>query len=410
MSAVPRLSYSPPESPPAEAQRRILAWRAVLVLGEGAGVGLLSGVLDARLPLASLVGILVLHAGLDVVAWARSRAGGLLAGELLMHLAVDAAAIAALVYLTGGYANPFISLLLVPLILASITLRPAHAWVMAAWVGLLYTLLMRDYLPLELQVSPEVAVDLHLTGMWLNFLLTAALVAAFSGRLAAALRRRDAELAAARERRLRDEHLFNLGLQAASAAHDLATPLASVRITLDELRRDYASDEELEPSLDLLSGQLKRMETVLGRLAQAARNREDRAPQVGVEDWLAGVLEHWGLMWPQVRVRLEVASGLPEIHADAALEAALVTLLNNAVQAGGTELDVEVGMDGDRLALRVADRGQGLGAEDKPPGWGVGLDLARAGLERLGGRIDVAPRPGGGVVARIHIPIGEGGA
>ena len=408
MSAVPPHASSQPESPPAEAQRRILAWRAALVLGEGAGVGLLAGLLDARLPLASLVGILILHAGLDVVAWARSRAGGLVAGELLLHLAVDAAAIAALVYLTGGYANPFISLLLVPLILASVTLRPIQAWAMAAWVGLLYTLLMRYYVPLELRVSAEAAVDLHLSGMWLNFLLTAALVAAFAGRLATALRRRDAELAAAREQRLRDEHLFSLGLQAASAAHDLATPLASLRISVDDLRRDYAGDEELEHPLALLSGQLGRMEAVLARLADAARSREGGgARRLPPAEWMGQVLEHWGLMWPRVRVLRETAPDMPDMVADAALEATLITLLNNAAQAGVGEVEVSAGIEAGRIVFRVADRGPGLDADGKAAGWGVGLDLARAGLERLGGHLHVAGRPGGGVVARIDLPIPE---
>lgn len=395
---------------PVSAQRRLIVTRAALVLAEAAGIGLLVGGLQASPPLAALGLIVALHAMLNAVAIWRLRAGGGATPEVLLHLAVDAAVIAALVYLTGGYANPFISLLLVPLILAAVSLPAPHAWGMAAWVGALYTLLMRYYVPLDIPVSSADAVDLHLTGMWLNFLLTAALVAAFAGRLAATLRRRDAELAEARERRLRDEHLFALGLQAAAAAHDLATPLASARITLDELRRDYAGDDELDPALTLLSGQLNRMENVLARLAQSARNREGGAARVRVADWLTGVLEHWGLMWPRVRVRLDVAADLPEMRADDALEAALVTLLNNAAQAGGTDIEVEAGMAADRLVLRVADRGGGLDAEATTPGWGVGLDLARAGLERLGGGLEVAPRPGGGVVSSIRIPVREAGA
>ncbi len=395
---------------PVTAQRRLIVTRAALVLAEAAGIGLLAWGLDARSPLAALGLIVTLHAMLNAVAIWRLRAGGGATPEVLLHLAVDAAVIAALVYLTGGFANPFISLLLVPLILAAVSLPAPHAWGMAAWVGALYTLLMRYYVPLDIPVSSADAVDLHLTGMWLNFLLTAALVAAFAGRLAATLRRRDAELAEARERRLRDEHLFALGLQAAAAAHDLATPLASARITLDELRRDYAGDDELDPALTLLSGQLQRMESVLARLAQSARNREGGAARVRVADWLAGVLEHWGLMWPRVRVRLDVAADLPEMRADDALEAALVTLLNNAAQAGGTDIEVEAGMAADRLVLRVADRGGGLDAEATTPGWGVGLDLARAGLERLGGGLEVAPRAGGGVVSSIRIPVREAGA
>jgi two-component system, sensor histidine kinase RegB len=52
-------------------------------------------------------------------------------------------------------------------------------------------------------------------------------------------------------------------------AHDLATPMSSVRITLDELRRDYAGDDELDQPLELLAGQVARMQAVLDRLGDS---------------------------------------------------------------------------------------------------------------------------------------------
>jgi two-component system, sensor histidine kinase RegB len=345
---------------------------------------------------------------LNFVAWLRLRAGGAALTEVSLQLAVDAACIGALVYLTGGYANPFISLLLVPLILAAVTLPPWHAWGMALWVGAIYTLLMRFYLPLQIQVSPEAAVDMHLSGMWLNFLLTAALVAAFAGRQAATLRRRDEELAQAREQRLRDEQLFALGLQAATAAHDLATPMNSVRIALDELRRDYAGDDELDPPLALLSGQVERMQRVLERLGNAARvrvsNQLEAGPPIPPQVWLQRTLEHWGLMWPQVRVRLQVEEALPLLEDDPALEAVLIVLLNNAAQASPDAVTLCARRVGRVLHLEVEDGGAGL-SQGKVEGWGVGLDLARAALERMGGALEIGESATGGVVARVILPL-----
>ncbi len=392
---------------PGEAQRRLILVGGALVFAEVLVVVLLVGLLHARLPLASLALVIALHLTINVIAWIRLGRTGMSAVELALQLAVDASSIATVVFLTGGYANPFISLLLVPLILAAVSLPPFHAWGMAFWVGVLYTLLMRFYRPLETQVSSQVAVDMHLFGMWLNFLMTAALVAAFVGRLSAILRRRDAQLAEAREQRLRDEQLFALGLQAASAAHDLATPMASVRITLDELRRDYAGDDELDRPLALLSGQLARMESVLERLGGAARGRGQSAgPPLPAGAWVARGLERWGLMWPKARVDLDIAEGLPAIPDDAALEAVFMTLLNNAAEASPEDISVAVRRETDGLILTVADRGAGLLAEGgKPSGWGVGLELANATLARLGGTLAVGDRPGGGVVARMSLPV-----
>ncbi len=395
------------------AQQRLIKVRAALIIGEWLGISLLALVLHARLPLLSLALILALHVVLNGVAWLRLRAGGAALTEVALQLAVDAACIGALVFLTGGYANPFISLLLVPLILAAVTLPPFHAWAMALWVGGLYTLLMRFYHPLQIEVSAEAAVDMHLSGMWLNFLLTAALVAAFAGRQAATLRRRDAELATAREQRLRDEQLFALGLQAATAAHDLATPMASVRITLDELRRDYAGDDELEPSLQLLSGQVARMQAVLDRLGESARARSGEAgPPIDVSRWLKRILEHWGLLWPQARVVLDLSAELdeqaPVLADDPSLEAVLLVLLNNAAQVSPDQVQVRAYQEREMLIIEVTDAGGGL-ASGKPEGWGVGLELARATLERMGGQLEIASAESGGVRARITLALQAGG-
>lgn len=394
------------EALPREAQIRLMLTRAVLLLVELLGILLALFALDANLPPHSLALLLLLHMLLNGIAWARLRAGGAPPFEVAIHLAVDAALIASLVYLTGGYANPFISLLLVPLILAAIMLSAPFAWSMALWVGGLYTLLMDHYRPLAMQVSADAAVDLHLMGMWLNFLLTAALVAAFAGRLAATLRHRDAQLAAAREERLRDEQLFALGVQAAAAAHDLATPLASLRLTLDDLRRDYAGDDELAAPLTTLAEQSTRMQQVLARLGDAARARGAEAgPALPTGAWLARVVEHWGLLRPDARVRLETNETLPARAHGPGLEAVLLTLLNNAADVSPGMIQVRAGLVAGRVVIEVLDRGPGLARESGKSGWGVGLDLARATLARLGGDLELSDRPEGGAVARVSLPL-----
>ncbi len=385
---------------------RLLLWvRGALLLGEASLLGLAATWLGARLPWTPLAVLLGLHL-IALLAGIHQRHAGLSPPAIALQLTLDAGILAALVYFTGGYANPFISLLLVPLILGAVLLPPRMAWILAGVVGLLYTLLMAHYHPLTVEIPDATAVDLHLRGMWLNFLLTAALVAAFTGALAASLRRRDAQLAAEREQRLRDEQIFALGLQAAAAAHELATPLASVRLTLDDLRADYAGDDELGPSLDLMHGQLQRVEAVLARLAEAARARETRAgPPLPARQWITRSIERWGLMHPHAQVSIQIAEELPTVEDDPMLEAVLMTLLNNAQAASPGQIHLTADADHGRLRIEVADTGPGLG--NKSPGWGVGLELARAALERIGGRLVVEARPGGGVLARAEIPLVE---
>lgn len=395
---------------PRPALRRLLAARILLVTGEALALALVLTLAPILLPMASMLTLLGLHALLVLL-----QARAITIGEanrlgVFLHLLGDAAFIAALVYLSGGYANPFISLLLLPLVLTAALLPAGLAWVMTGVVTLLYTLLMTHYHPLRLDMTDREAGDLHLKGMWLSFLFTAALVAAFVARLHADLRARDRALAEAREAALRDEQLFALGMQAAAAAHDLATPLSTLGLELEALRSEYANDEELAPTLAAMTGQIARMRAVLDRLrAFAARTRTEPLPWRPVDAWLAELVEHWQLMRPQARVSIERSGDppAPAIADEPLLASCLITLLNNAADGSPDDVVVQLSWSNAGIEFRVLDRGPGLEAQSaKAEGWGVGLQLAAAALDRLGGRLDLSPRPGGGTQALVHLPIG----
>jgi len=182
------------------------------------------------------------------------------------------------------------------------------------------------------------------------------------------------------------------------------------------LRRDYAGDDELAQPLALLSGQVMRMQAVLQRLGDSARARGEKwGPPIDVQAWLARTLEHWGLMWPQVRVRLEVANDVardvaekrPLLPDDPALEAVLIVLLNNAAQASPDSVTLRARLCDQTLCLEVVDCGGGLESgktAGKTEGWGVGLELARATLERMGGILEIDASEAGGVNARVILP------
>ena len=391
-----------------ETLRRLLLSRSILVSGETLIV-LLAQAFSIRLPLYPMLSIIGLHGLLNLAAYIRARQGNGNALELYFQLAADAAAIAALVYFSGGYANPFISLLLLPLILCAVASPALYVWAMTAWVAALYSLLARYYQPLTLMVDSQRAIDLHLAGMWLNFLFTAVLVAVFVARLTAALRRQDAALALAREKSLRDEHLFALGMQSAAAAHDLATPLSALSVSLKELERDYAGDDELAPTLALMNEQSERMKTVLGRLATTAgAARSATKTSQSVAEWVNALFSNWSLMWPGVTATLGLSNPAPgpDVSNDAILISVVTTLLNNSARASPDAVELVADWDDEKLTLQVLDRGPGMAADlAQPGGWGVGLSLAQAALERYQGELTMEPRDGGGMVVSVFVPL-----
>jgi two-component system, sensor histidine kinase RegB len=405
-----------PAPPLASAQRRLFWIRAALVGLELCGVWALVALLDARLGGPSTWGLISLHGLLiGAAAWRLYTRRGLTHNEVLTELVADASILAALIYFTGGYANPFISLLLVPLLLAATLLSKRETWAMALWTVVLYSLLAFWYQPLIFALSTNRAIDLHLTGMWLNFIFTVLFVTLALERIVTALRDRERRLAETRERTLRDEHLFLLGMQAASAAHDLATPLAAITLGLDELHREYAGDEELTPPLTRLMRQTHRMQHTLDRLATAAgaARAGEVIPTERFADWIQQLVEYWLLMRPHIPAHLALsADTLAEgasFKASPHAVAVLTTLLNNAADASPHAVRIEAETGAQGWTIRVLDRGAGFNpgdTNDKANGWGVGLLLAHATLARIGGHLQITPRDGGGSCVTLFLPRG----
>ncbi len=403
--------------PAAGLLRRLFWLRWLGVAGQVLAILLVHAGLGMPLPLAPMLAIAGLLALMNLAValrlgqpWPASEA------EAFAHLGVDAAALAAQLYFSGGYTNPFVSLLLLPVILAATALPAAAAWLMALLTASAYTLLVFFHLPLPAPAGLD-AFDLHLWGMWFNFAVSAALVVGFVTRLAASLRARERQLAEAREKALRDEGLFALGMLAAGAAHELSTPLGTVALVTRELEADYGDDPELAESLALLGAQTERCKALLTRMTAAAGVSRG-GETLPLDEWLEKTVEDWRLMRPEVAAasRWEGARPAPAVRPDPVLAQALVSLYNNAADASPGAVAIEGAWDAQHLTVRVLDSGPGLPAElarapgagffsTKGEGRGLGLALVQAAVERLGGRLALAAREGGGSAASLSVPL-----
>ena len=400
------------------ALRRLVALRWWLLAGELATLSLVPPFLGIPLPWAPMLVVIGLHGLVNGLAARRGRNQQAI-GEagLFVQILVDIVALSVLMFFSGGAANPLISLLLLPVAIAALAL-PARAVAVLAFLAVAaYSLLMELYLPLPVADAGR-AARLHLAGMWATFVFSVALVAWFVVRMTASIRQRDAELAAAREQALRDERVVALGVLAAGTAHELSTPLATMAVIAGELEQDEGVDAAVRADLAVLRQQVQACKGIISRLAdQAGASRLDAAQAVQSDRWLQGVDAAWRQLRPQVAGGLSLAgkSPAPKVVAEATLEQGIVNLLNNAANAG-QRVDVTADWDDVWLTIEVRDDGPGFaeevlrraGREPLPPragGTGIGLFLARAAIERLGGSLSLCNGSGGGI-ARVRLPVG----
>ena len=199
-----------------------------------------------------------------------------------------------------------------PITLAATALPLRSVTMVAALAVTTYLLLMRFYVPL-----PEAgAVDtlsgfnLHLTGMAISFAITAGMLGYFIARLARALRAQQAEAELERERALRDEGILAIATQAASTAHELNTPLSTMRTLLGELGREHTQDPALSEDFDLLIGQADRCRDILRELVKVGSNQ-----LAGVAEWISvadlgdSTRDAFSLLRPEIEVDYAIDAG-----------------------------------------------------------------------------------------------------
>ncbi len=339
--------------------------------------------------------------------------------ELFVQLSIDVLALSVLLFYAGGSTNPFISLYLLPLVIAAATLPSRYTWGMASLTTACYSWLMVYHHPLpHNHQDMDSAFNTHVMGMWLGFVISAVVVAYFVVKMAQAVRTRDEMLVKVREEILRNERLVALGTQAAGAAHELGTPLSTMAVVIGELQHESAAEQtELRESLTLLDEQVRGCKRILDKMMFNAQDNGEAVPRA-VDELMEEVLDEWQLLRPAVQYHYDDShlQPAPKINVDVTLRAALMNLLNNAADASVHSIEIIARRTQLNVILEINDQGPGLSEEvalkagsafftTKVQGRGLGLFLANATIERLGGAVRLFNREQGGATTELILPI-----
>jgi len=338
---------------------------------------------------------------------------------LFIALVLDTLLWISWLYFSGGATNAFISLLLLPIAIAAVLLPFWAPWSLALLSNLAYSLMLFT-MPESAMSHHGMDMQSHYLGMWVNFIISSLVLTTSVALLAKRMRRQDAQLAFMREAQLRQEKLIALGTASAQMAHRLATPLASMRLLVDELQEEADGNG---PALQEMQSALTVCESTLTALRSATESIREGAQRLeSAEQLLSGLSEQVNLLMPAVKLSLEPDDGLDrlQLRVDASLQPALLALIENGARAsqeatGEQKVSFSAQRQGDELVLGVRDFGPGIPASlvqqlghqiiEEPKGMGVALLLSHASLERLGGRLILGSHVDGGAVAQVYLPI-----
>ncbi|WP_036230606.1 ATP-binding protein [Marinobacterium jannaschii] len=340
--------------------------------------------------------------------------------ELFTQLVADISLQGALLYQIGGSTNPFIFLLLVPLIIAATTLSRLYVWIISALVVATYSSLLFYYQPIIVITSHQHSMlslfDLHITGMWLNFLLTVLVVTYFVMRMQGSMQQQRQQLAQEREKRIHDQQLISLATMAAGTAHELGTPLSTMRVLLKEMELDHQDDTQLREDISELQQQVENCARRLQQMTRSVREEQQNRRLLAVDQLLHEVLEQWQLMRPEAQWQLEInnSSEIPKLAATTSLRQALINLLNNAADASPVDIRIKLDWSCSQIILQIHDQGAGLSLEThdnlgkpfvttKGRGLGIGLFLTSSTLASYDGEVRLYNHQDGGTLTEVTL-------
>jgi len=432
----------------------IFILRNLMLLSEMMLIILSTFGLQIRLPQQQLWLVVLSIAAVNLYTWMRLQTDDpITEAEIFSQITIDVFSIAALLYLTGGASNPIIWVFLLPVIITAIMLPASYAWYMVILTTSIYTILITYNIPLP-SVEPHMPdpqmlsqgadsyqenyqilmhahamsdqhyFNLHMFGMWFGFVFSAGLVAFFVIELSKTLKDQERNLAEARENALRDERVVALGTLAASAAHDMGTPLATIAIVAHELSQEYPSNNypDIHGKMQIMLQQISRCKQTLSVMsASAGEMRAESGSVMRVIEYIDEVINQWRTHKSATKLSLFVE---PDVYTDAKIIAertlthSIINVLNNAAEATNPERGVELHAHWDRseITITIQDFGPGLPPElvdfagkqpvvSKKRGLGVGLFLTYSTITRLGGRINFSNLTPCGACVKITLPL-----
>lgn len=409
---------------PSDALAALVRLRWLAIVAELIAVAVAKWALGLSVLLPWVAGILGVAALSNLALELRARAVEPRTDLVGPALFFDTLVLTALLHASGDTSNPFSIVYLVHVTVAAMRTSPRWTWAITLGAVVGYgTLFLRVPEPTghamhghgaHAMHGGDAAFAAHLQGMWLAFAITAVLIAFFVSRVARAL-------TAERERADRVARLVSVSTLAAGAAHELSTPLGTIKVVARELERELdripdGAAAGARQDVALIRGEVERMSEVLARLRQRSGTDEGEALSTFGVPALA---EEVARAFPTQAERLRIERSEGELVLPRrSVAVAITNLVKNALDASDEgPIDVALRIEGERFVARVSDRGPGVAPEvearigepfvtTKEPGRGMGLGLflVQRLAESLAGSLTLEPREGGGALAELTLP------
>lgn len=403
--------------------RTLVTLRWIAIAGQIVAVLAASQGMGFQLPLTYCALLISVSATVNVVVQVIHPAEKRLSEQgTLASLFFDLVQLVVLLMVTGGLNNPFAVLILAPVTISATALRlQSTLWLGISAMGAV-ALMTALYMPL-VQADGTVleAPELYRSGFAAALAIAVVFLSIYARRVTVEGYAMGQALTATQIELAREQQLAAIGGIAAATAHELGTPLATIKLVAGELARELKDHPELAPEvaedIALIRREAERCGEIMADLGRGGRDDSQirNAPLSAIVEEAAGPHRDRG---KRVLIRVDGVMA-DEPHEDEPMAArspelihGLRNVIQNAVDFAASTVWVDIDLDAGELRIAVGDDGPGFSPDILPrlgepyvstrrrgegresgseyEGMGLGLFIARTLLERTGARVAFA--------------------
>ncbi len=343
-------------------------------------------------------------------------------GEVFLMLLFDVAQLSFLLFLTGGLNNPFALMILAPVTISATALHLRSTLVLGAVAILLIALVAVVHMPLRAADGQIIGMpDIFVFGFWAAITIGIVFEALYARRVTSEIDSMSEALLATQMALARAQKLTDLGGVIAAAAHELGTPLATIKLASSELMEELADRPDLREDAELVRDQADRCRDILRSMGRAGKD-DLHLRHAPLAEVIREAAEPHSDRGKKLVVDLKATDGTDAAQPVIARRPEIIHGLRNLVQNAVDFAESTVWIDGrwteDTVQIRILDDGRGfsshmLGRIGEPfvrdrrtaddrrqrpeyEGMGLGLFIAKTLLERSGASLtfDNATKPG----------------
>jgi two-component system sensor histidine kinase RegB len=408
--------------------RTLVAMRWLAIAGQASALLVTAFVLRFPAPYFACFGVIAAGAAVNLMIVFSPMSRRIAKDwEAAAQLAFDLVQLSALLYLTGGIANPFALLIIAPVTMAGACLPFRYAATVAGLAMVVTGLLAMRALPLPWIPGEQLYLPLiYRLGLGVGLVAGIAFASVYAHQAASEAARMELALNVTETVLAREQRLSALGALAAAAAHELGTPLATIAVVAKEMARETPEGPFHDDAV-LLMAQAQRCRDILKRLAETPETADAVHERMSLRQLVSEVVEPYANE-SAVSVETEV-SGAPGVEAPDVWRRpevmhAMTSFVENAFDFARHRILVTARFDEGSVSLEVRDDGPGFspevmaklgepyvtsrpGAEGSRTGhigMGLGFFIAKTLLERTGATVEFRNARRGGAIVTASWP------